>query len=231
VALGRHDNVVNSIRGQQGGVAHRGGCSTVVGGRPEGNNGGGGVWERWSTARGAGRWYTVAQCSWRRRGARRGTGAALHGGSTATEQGSAVGATGGRKKGCSRGFWAPFIAGRGGGRRRRGGESGGGETAVGKQRCWRCRGSDRLPSIYASRRQLSDQWARAVLTGWVGTVNFLYFEIQNKDHPDVHKCSNLHGARVDYSEQLLPLGPLPIPNRIPVIKFGTNSTLNLSLNF
>jgi hypothetical protein len=40
-----------------------------------------------------------------------------------------------------------------------------------------------------------------------------------------------HGARVDYSEQLLPLGPLPIRNRIPVIKFGTNSTLNLSLNF
>jgi hypothetical protein len=40
-----------------------------------------------------------------------------------------------------------------------------------------------------------------------------------------------HGARVDFSEQLLPMGPLPIPNRIPVIKFGTNSTLNLSLNF
>jgi hypothetical protein len=40
-----------------------------------------------------------------------------------------------------------------------------------------------------------------------------------------------HGARVDYSEQLLPLGALPIPNKIPVIKFGTNSTLNLSLNF
>jgi hypothetical protein len=27
------------------------------------------------------------------------------------------------------------------------------------------------------------------------------------------------------------LGPLAIPNKIPVIKFGTNSTLNLSLNF
>jgi hypothetical protein len=35
-ALGRHDDVVNSIRGQRGGVAHRGGCSTVVGGWPEG---------------------------------------------------------------------------------------------------------------------------------------------------------------------------------------------------
>jgi hypothetical protein len=40
-----------------------------------------------------------------------------------------------------------------------------------------------------------------------------------------------HGAIIDYSEQLLPLGTLPIPDRIPVIKFGTNSTLNLSLNF
>jgi hypothetical protein len=40
-----------------------------------------------------------------------------------------------------------------------------------------------------------------------------------------------HGSRVDYSEQLLPLGPLPIPNRIPVIKFGRHSTLNLSLIF
>jgi hypothetical protein len=33
-ALGRHDDVLNSIRGQRGGVAHQGGCSTVVGGRP-----------------------------------------------------------------------------------------------------------------------------------------------------------------------------------------------------
>jgi hypothetical protein len=32
------------------------------------------------------------------------------------------------------------------------------------------------------------------------------------------------GTRVDYSEQLLPFDPLPIPNIIPVIKFGTNST-------
>jgi hypothetical protein len=28
--------MVNSIRGQRGGVAHRGGCSTAVGGQPEG---------------------------------------------------------------------------------------------------------------------------------------------------------------------------------------------------
>jgi hypothetical protein len=40
-----------------------------------------------------------------------------------------------------------------------------------------------------------------------------------------------HGDRTDYSKQLLQLGPLAIPNRIPFIKFGTNSTLNLSLNF
>jgi hypothetical protein len=32
-ALGRHGYVVNSFWGQWGGVAHRGGCSTVVGGR------------------------------------------------------------------------------------------------------------------------------------------------------------------------------------------------------
>jgi hypothetical protein len=30
-----------------------------------------------------------------------------------------------------------------------------------------------------------------------------------------------HGARVDHSKQLLPLGPLPIPNIIQVIKLGT----------
>jgi hypothetical protein len=40
-----------------------------------------------------------------------------------------------------------------------------------------------------------------------------------------------HGARVDPSKQFLPLGPLPILNRTQVIKFGTPSTLNLSLNF
>jgi hypothetical protein len=40
-----------------------------------------------------------------------------------------------------------------------------------------------------------------------------------------------HGARVDPSKQFLPLGPLSIRNRIQVIKFGTTSTLNLSLNF
>jgi hypothetical protein len=40
-----------------------------------------------------------------------------------------------------------------------------------------------------------------------------------------------HGARVDPSKQFLPLGPLPILNIIQVIKFGTPSTLNLSLNF
>jgi hypothetical protein len=35
-----------------------------------------------------------------------------------------------------------------------------------------------------------------------------------------------HGIRVDHSKQLLPLGPLPILNRIQVIKLGTTSTLN-----
>jgi hypothetical protein len=41
----------------------------------------------------------------------------------------------------------------------------------------------------------------------------------------------LHGVRVDHSKQLLPLGPLPILNTIQVIKLGTSSTLNFSLNF
>jgi hypothetical protein len=40
-----------------------------------------------------------------------------------------------------------------------------------------------------------------------------------------------HGVGVDHSKQLLPLGPLPILNRIQVIKLGTTSTLNFSLNF
>jgi hypothetical protein len=57
------------------------------------------------------------------------------------------------------------------------------------------------------------------------------FEIQNEDHIMSINVQTWHGASVGYSEQLLPLGPLPIPNRIPGIKFGTNSTLNLSLNF
>jgi hypothetical protein len=149
----------------------------------------------------------VARCSWRRRGAQRGPRAALHGSSTAAEQGGTAGVTCGRKKGCSRGGWAPFIAGIGGGRRRRGSKSGGGEMAAGNQ--WRrwCHGSDRLPAVCVSEGQLSGRWARAILTGWVGTVDMGWvqsgaiffqlfklcsnFKIQNKDHPYVHKCSNL----------------------------------------
>jgi hypothetical protein len=41
----------------------------------------------------------------------------------------------------------------------------------GKQRRRRCRGSDRLHVVYACGRKLSGQWAQAVLTGWVGTVD------------------------------------------------------------
>jgi hypothetical protein len=88
---------------------------------------------------GDGRRLTVREGRTRRCGARGGNGepgggprAALHGGSMVAEQGSAVGVTGRRKKGCSRGGWAPFIAGIGGGRKRRGGESGGGEMAAGE---------------------------------------------------------------------------------------------------
>jgi hypothetical protein len=57
------------------------------------------------------------------------------------------------------------------------------------------------------------------------------FEIENEDHPDAKNIQTWHRARADYSEQLLPLGQLPIPNRIQVIMFGRNSTLNLSSNF
>jgi hypothetical protein len=106
------------------------------------------------------------------------------------------------------GGWAPFIAGRGGGRRRRGGESGGGETAAGNQRRRWCHCSDRLPTVCVSRQQLSSRWARGILTGWAGTADMGWvqsgaqpffqlfklcskFEVQNEDHPDVHKCSNL----------------------------------------
>jgi hypothetical protein len=48
---------------------------------------------------------------------RGGPGAVLHSGSMTVEQGGAVGATGGSKKGCSWGGRAPYIASRGGERR------------------------------------------------------------------------------------------------------------------
>jgi hypothetical protein len=57
------------------------------------------------------------------------------------------------------------------------------------------------------------------------------FEIQNEDHPDAKNIQTWHRARAGYSEQLLPLGQLPIPNRIQVIMFGRYSTLNHSSNF
>jgi hypothetical protein len=69
------------------------------------------------------------------------------------------------------GGWAPLIAGRGGGRRRPDGESGGGEMAAWNQRRRWCHGSDRLPAVYMSGRQLSGRWARAILTRWAGTVD------------------------------------------------------------
>jgi hypothetical protein len=116
-----------------------------------------------------------------------------------------------------------------------------------KRRRW-CRSSDRLPVVCVSRWQLSGQWTRAILTRWAGTIymgwvqsgahpfsNYSNFapilKYRTKTIPMSINVLSWHGARVDYSEQLLPLGPLPIPNRIPVIKFGTNSTLNLSLIF
>jgi hypothetical protein len=119
---------------------------------------------------------------------------------------------------------------------------------AGKQRFRRCRGSDRLPVVCVSGRQLSDWWDRAILTGWAGTVDMGWVQSGAQPFSNYSNFAPIlkyttktilmsinvqtwHGARVDYSEQFLPLGPLLIPNRIPVIKFGTNSTLNLSLNF
>jgi hypothetical protein len=91
------------------------------------------------------------------------------------------------------------------------------------------------------RRRLSE-------TDWVGTValgraqfdavsfcNYSNFAPISKYKVKTISTSKIietwHGARVDPSKQFLPLGPLPILNRIQVIKFGTISTLNLSLNF
>jgi hypothetical protein len=119
---------------------------------------------------------------------------------------------------------------------------------AGKQRRWRCRGSERLPAVYVSGRQLFGRWARAILPRWAGTIDIgwvqsgaqLFSNYSNFAPILKYKTKTIlmsiivqtwHGARVDYSEQPLPLGPLPVPNRIPVVKFGTNSTLNCSLNF
>jgi hypothetical protein len=64
---------------------------------------------------GDGRWLAVWEGGTQQRGARGGDGdlrggpgAALHSGSTAAKQGGTVGATGGRKKGCSRGVGHPL---------------------------------------------------------------------------------------------------------------------------
>jgi hypothetical protein len=58
--------VVNSIRGQRGGVAHRGGCSMVVGGRPKGIGVEGVAGGRWRPGVGAGRRLAPERCSgWR----------------------------------------------------------------------------------------------------------------------------------------------------------------------
>jgi hypothetical protein len=80
--LGRHGDVVNSIWEQRGGVAHRGCCSTAVGGQPEGIGAEGVAGGRWRLVVGVGRRPASGRCSgWCRRGQRR-TGAGWrHGGS------------------------------------------------------------------------------------------------------------------------------------------------------
>jgi hypothetical protein len=111
-----------------------------------------------------------------------------------------------------------------------------------------CHGMDKLPAVYTSGRQLSGRWARTILTGWAGTVDMCWVQSGAQPFSNYSNFAPIlkyktktilmsinvqtwHAARVEYSKQLLPLGPLPIPNRIPVIKFGTNTTLNISLNF
>jgi hypothetical protein len=42
---------------------------------------------------------------------------------------------------------------------------------------------------------------------------------------------NWHGGRVEHYEQLLPLGGLPIPNRLQVINSGTKIKIETSSNF
>jgi hypothetical protein len=79
--LGRHGDVVNSSRRQRGVVAHRGGCSTALGGQPEGIGVEGVASYHWWPGVGAKRRSVPGRCSgWRRRGWRR-TGAGWrHGG-------------------------------------------------------------------------------------------------------------------------------------------------------
>jgi hypothetical protein len=86
--------------------------------------------------------------------------------------------------------------------------------AAGKQRC---HGSDRLPAVYGSGRQLSGRWARAVLSEWAGTVymgwvpsgaqpfsNYSDFapflKYKMKTIPMSINVQTWHGARVDYFE-------------------------------
>jgi hypothetical protein len=59
--------VVNSIRGQRGGVAHRGSCSKVVGGLSEGIGMEGVAGGRWQLGVGAGRCPVPERCSGLRR--------------------------------------------------------------------------------------------------------------------------------------------------------------------
>jgi hypothetical protein len=119
---------------------------------------------------------------------------------------------------------------------------------AGKRWRRRCHGSDRTHVVCVCGRQLSSQWARAILTGWAGTVDMGWVQSGAQPFSNYSNFAPIlkyktktiqmsidvqiwYGARIDYSDQLLPLGTLPIHNRIPVIKFRTNSTLNLSLNF
>jgi hypothetical protein len=92
------------------------------------------------------------------------------------------------------------------------------------------------------RRRLSEtDWGRYCSTGpgpircTISFCNYSNFAPISKYKVKTISTSKIietwHGARVDPSKQFLLLGPLPILNKIQVIKFGTTSTLNLPLNF
>jgi hypothetical protein len=49
--------------------------------------------------------------------------------------------------------------------------------------------------------------------------------------PNSKNVQDFHVSRLEPGEQLYPLAELQITTRIHVIKFGTNSNLNFSMNF
>jgi hypothetical protein len=112
-------------------------------------------------------------------------------------------------------------------------EAGSGRNSGGLARCRAERGR-KMPAV---RNRLGRYYSTGLgpIRCTVSFCNYSNFAPISKYKVKTISTSKIieawHGARVDPSKQFLPLGPLPILNRIQVIKFGTTSTLNLSLNF